>query len=83
MGLFSIIGTVGKALFGGGSKDSTKTCAPPDYSGQIAIMKAEAEIRTQEFARQRTAESAKQKNLLMALGGVAGIGMLYMMFVKK
>jgi len=87
---FTLIGNIGKALFGGGSSSSagTKTTASPssqpDYTGQIALMQAQAKLDQQAWERKQSQlsaqESAKQKKLLTMLG-VVGVIVLVIFFV--
>jgi len=85
VGIFGIIKTIGKAIFGGGGSGSstgTKTSASPDYTAKIDLMRAEAELARQKFEQQQTIASTKQRNLLMLLGAGAG-GLMLFMFMKK
>ena len=90
LSLIKGIVNVGKSLIGFGASGSgakASTSSTPDYGGQIAVMQAQAKLDQQAFERKQAvlsqAESSKQKNLLMMLGGLVAVLMLFMYMRKK
>jgi len=75
MGLFSVIGSIGRALFGG-KKDSVST-SPVDFQTRL---KEQQENFNAQLARQ--AQEGKKTMMFMGIGAVVVVMMLFM-FMKK
>jgi len=78
MGLFSFIGTVGKALFGGGGDQETGTStAKIDYEKMI-------EKQKEEFEEKITAQAEQSRKTMMFMGiGAVILIMMMFLFMKK
>lgn len=77
MGLFSIIGTVGRALFGSGKEGTTTNTTKADFEKQLKLQR-------EEYEKQMTAQAQESKKMMTTIGIAAGILMVMMfMFMRK
>ncbi|MBA7497089.1 hypothetical protein ES702_07698 [subsurface metagenome] len=79
MGIFSVIGTIGKAIFGGGGEKTTTSTAQINYKQMLEDQKA-------DFTRQMDIQAQQGKKTVMMIaiagGGLVLILVIFMMMRK-